>query len=419
VTAGIVAPKVAVPLRAWTIFGVVYLAATVAPFNQYKVPPLIPVLLTELSLTEFQAGLLMSVFSLSGLVLALPSGMLYRRFGPRLLGTAGVASTAVGAAIGALAPDASLLLLGRLVEGIGMGMSAVFALVTIAAWFPPERRGLPIAIFTTWIPVGQLLAFLVAPRVYEAAGWRAMWWVGAAVALVCASLYAATIGLPAGTEVVQRRDPRGIQATKGRSRGERSQPQPLISITRAPILHEPGPWLLAAFMSSFHVARNGFATWTPLYLVATAGWALGDAAWVVSLCYMVSIPAALPAGWVLDHARSARTAYTWAVLLAVPALALAYALEPSFVVGVAIWTGLLSAVVPTAVNTATPRSVSDQGLVGPAVGVVAVGRNAGQLMAPLLLAPIVQAGLPWTWVGVTMAAVSVLGLVAGLRARTR
>ncbi|MBM2811277.1 MAG: transporter [Chloroflexi bacterium] len=270
-------------------------------------------------------------------------------------------------------------------------------LVTIAAWFPPERRGLPIAIFTTWIPVGQLLAFLTAPWVYAIAGWRTMWWLGAGVALVCALLYALTVRLPPGSEMV----------------GVALHGSPVLSR----VLREPGPWLLAAFMGSFHVARNGFATWTPLYLVSTAGWSLGDAAWVVSLCYVVSIPAALPAGWLLDRVRSARTAYTWAVLLAVPALVLTYMVDPAFIVLVAVWTGALSAVVPTAVNTATPRSVGDQGLVGPAVGVVALGRNGGQLLAPLLLAPIVQAGLPWGWVGVTMAVVSVLGLAAGRRAR--
>jgi MFS family permease len=374
------------------VFWVVFLASVVTPFNQYKVPPLIPVLLTELNLTEIEAGLLMSVFSLSGLVLAFPAGLLFRRFGPVLVGTIALGFTGLGAAVGALAEGSGPLLFGRLLEGIGMGVIAVLALVTIAAWFPPHRRGLPMGIFTAWIPLGQLMVFLVAPPLNDALGWRAVWWLGSAAAFGCALLFATLVRLPANSQMARP-----------------SQDAP--PFTR--VLREPGPWLLAAFFASFHITRAGFGTWTPTYLVTEHSWSLGDAASLVSLFYLVSVPLAIPAGWLIDHVPSRRRAFLWATLLSTPAYAVSYAIDPSLLVLAIIWSASMAAIIPCAVNAATPETTADRSLVGPAAGVVALGRNGGQLLAPLMIAPIVQAGLSWNWVAAVIVGVAALGMVAG------
>jgi MFS family permease len=348
----------------------------------------------DLELTPIEAGWLMSVFSLSGLLLALPAGYLFRRFGPRVVGTAAVACTGLGSMLGALAPDASLLLLGRLLEGVGMGMTAVFALVMISAWFPPERRDLPMGIFTTWIPVGQFAIFLIGPRLYEIAGWRAVWWLGALSAFSCAVLFALVVRLPAETQF---------------SRPPSSAP----SFWR--ILREPGPWLLAVALGAFHVARTAFATWTPTYLVTEHAYTLQQAADVVSLFYLVSIPAALPGGWLLSRLHARRTVFLVAMGAGIPFFAITYAVPPAFVAVVAIVTAVFAAVIPTTINAATPSSVRDRSLVAPATGAVMVGRNAGQLIAPLAVAPIVQAGLSWNYVGLAIVVATLIGMFAASR----
>jgi sugar phosphate permease len=268
----------------------------------------------------------------------------------------------------------------------------VFAIVTIAAWFPPRYRDLPMAIYTTWIPAGQILILAIAPRLYEAAGWRAVWWLGSGVSLVCALLFLALVRLPAGSGMVR--------PTAGAA--------PFSQLFR-----EPSPWLLALFFATFHVARNAFGTWTPTYLVNAAGWSLNDAATAISLFYLTSIPAALPAGWLVGRLRSRKQAYTLATLVSLPAFAVAYAVDPRLIAVAAAWTGICAAVIPTAVNAATTETVSDRSLAGPATGVVNIGRNAGQLLAPIMIAPIVQAGAPWEWVGLTIVAVSLAGVAAG------
>ncbi|MEI7848328.1 MAG: hypothetical protein WCK35_21190, partial [Chloroflexota bacterium] len=64
--------KVNVTPYAWVILAVVYFASVVSPFNQFKIPPIMPVLMQSMQINLTQAGLLMSIIAMIGLLLALP-----------------------------------------------------------------------------------------------------------------------------------------------------------------------------------------------------------------------------------------------------------------------------------------------------------------------------------------------------------
>ncbi len=67
--------------RAWLILAVLLLFSIAAPLNQSKVPPILPILMEAWGLPVGQAGLLMSLFAVTGLVLALPAGFIFRARG--------------------------------------------------------------------------------------------------------------------------------------------------------------------------------------------------------------------------------------------------------------------------------------------------------------------------------------------------
>ena len=70
---------------AWIILAVLLFFSIAAPLNQFKVPPIMPVLMSALGLSTARAGLLMSLYAVTGLILALPSGLIFRapaRAGP-------------------------------------------------------------------------------------------------------------------------------------------------------------------------------------------------------------------------------------------------------------------------------------------------------------------------------------------------
>jgi fucose permease len=63
-----------------------FLASVAAPLNQSKVPPLMPVLMEAFQLNLSQAGMLMSFFALTGLILALPAGIAMQKLGTKVAG---------------------------------------------------------------------------------------------------------------------------------------------------------------------------------------------------------------------------------------------------------------------------------------------------------------------------------------------
>jgi predicted MFS family arabinose efflux permease len=63
----------------------VYVTNVVSPFNQCKIPPLMPVLMQTFQIDLTQAGLFMSIIAIIGLMLALPTGIILQRLGPKVM----------------------------------------------------------------------------------------------------------------------------------------------------------------------------------------------------------------------------------------------------------------------------------------------------------------------------------------------
>src|SRR5512139_2041612 len=95
---------------AWIILAVVYFASIVAPFIQFKIPPIMPLLMEEFQINLTQAGMLMSSIALVGLLLALPTSLLLQRFGTKVTMIVSLALMALGAVYGAFSTTFAALL---------------------------------------------------------------------------------------------------------------------------------------------------------------------------------------------------------------------------------------------------------------------------------------------------------------------
>jgi predicted MFS family arabinose efflux permease len=147
----------------WLILAVVLLASMAATLNQFKVPPVMPMLMEAFGQTAGQAGLLMSVFAITGLFLAIPSGFILKKLGYRKTGLAALFFVAVGAGIGAFSNGFGGMLLSRLVEGAGLSLMAVTAPEIVALRFTPDKRGKAMGIWSVWVPFGSTMMFILAP----------------------------------------------------------------------------------------------------------------------------------------------------------------------------------------------------------------------------------------------------------------
>lgn len=354
---------------AWVILFVVFLISVAAPLNMSKVPPLMPVLRETFGLSLSQGGLLMSIFSIAGLILALPTGLIMQRVGPKLTGLVATACLVVGAALGALSPGAGLLMVSRVIEGIGMGLITVVAPAIIAMWFPPAKQGIPMGIWATWVPVGTLLMYNIAPALAAASGWQAVWWAGAGFALVALILFVLLMRLPSVAPDAAQHE--GPPAKMGEALANRNI------------------WLLAASFMFFNLAFLGINTYYPTFLAEVRGYGLGQAAFTASIMTMVILVSSPLGGWLSDLIGSRR----W--LIIVPALILVVMLLLPFRVGngliplLMIAMGAVVGMIPAATFAAVPEVMPHPALAGYGMAAISAGQNLGMVVGPVLFGALV------------------------------
>ncbi len=360
--------------KAWAVMLAAYLAGVAVALNQSKVPPVMQVLLQDLQMDTATGGWLMSAFAVAGIVLGLPAALALGKLGPRRSGLIALGCTLAGSILGALAGSTALLLIGRVIEGIGLGLIAVIAPAVISMWFPPERRGTPMGVWASWVPVGSFIIYNAATPLLNAFGWQSVWWFGALFALVAFVIYAVTVSAPPGIEAAGDRP-----HTPGGSFGK--------------MLLNPASWLLALTFGAFNFAFMGFATWSPTYFNQGLGLDLATASFYASLGSLAVIPSTFIAGWLLDRVRNRYLVMTVALAICGGLLFWCFQLGGTDVI--VPYTVLLSFVagfVPTATFTLAPETMPDPRWAGLALGIVSIGQNTGMFFGPPIVGGLIAGG---------------------------
>lgn len=110
---------------------------------------------------------------------ALVGGRLADLFGRRALLIVTALIFGLGAVLCALAASPNSLVIGRVIVGLGIGLSSGTVPVYISEVAPPDARGWTVSIFQLAITLGILLAYLVDYAFSSIQGWR--WMFGLAV----------------------------------------------------------------------------------------------------------------------------------------------------------------------------------------------------------------------------------------------
>ncbi len=388
------ATDVRVGRYAWIVLFVVFLGGVAATLSQYEVPPLMPLLMRSFGVDLAAAGSLMSIFAVTGAVLALPSGYILQRLGVSTAGVVALGAVIIGGVLGAIAGNFDALLLSRALEGIGLGLIAIVAPTVIAAWFPLESRGLPMGIWATWVPVGGVVMFNTAPAFAAWGGWQLVWWLGAGFCLVSLVLYRALVRMPASVAVTT--DDGGLNA------GE-------PGLRRA--MRNRSIWLLALAFCLYCISQGALSTFYPTFLVSKQGYSLAAASTLSSLS-MVTVLFSCPlAGLVSDRLRSRKLVFTVPTLLLAATWFFPFVISGWQIPVFMVLTGLLGGAVATAVWAAVPEVMDHPRLVGMGMAILMLGQSVGYSIGPAVFSRLVQT-LGWTdagyaWVPLALAAATV------------
>ena len=195
------------PPYAWVIWIVTFLVSFAAPLAQFKLVSIptyfifIPGISPEgcFGLDAAGFGWLMTLVSLIGIFLAFPAAFICRRIGLR--NTIGL--SAVGVILGGLievlgGDNIATLMIGRFIEGTGLGLVGVAAPTLITLWFPDKTRGFALGLWCCWVPLSITLDSIVCPQLASVAGWQGVFWFVIIFAVVALILFWVFFKVPEG-----------------------------------------------------------------------------------------------------------------------------------------------------------------------------------------------------------------------------
>jgi len=133
----------------------------------------------EFALSTFAQELIVSIVLAGAIVGALSGGRLSDRFGRRATLLATSAVFIAGAILCAAAVSIAMLVIGRVIVGLGIGLACTTVPVYISEVAPPEARGWQVSLFQLAITIGILAAYLVDFAYSKSGAWR--WMLGLAV----------------------------------------------------------------------------------------------------------------------------------------------------------------------------------------------------------------------------------------------
>jgi len=376
-----------------------FVAAIAVAINQYKVPPVMPVLMQVFGLDLTMANLLMSIFNLSGFLLAIPAGIIVHRIGPKRSGLVALGAVVVGAGLGALSGGAAALLASRMVEGLSFVLMMVVGPAIISLWFSAQERGAPMGVFATWVPVGSLIIFNAAPALESAFGWQAAWWFGCVYGVFGFLVFWMLVKLPK-------------TAASTPARPGPAHSESLMANVRSALANR-SVWLLGLLFFCFTMVFPGFGNNMPTYLHTVRGYSLGQAALIVSVASLATIVGCPLMGLLSDRIGSRKKVYTAALLIAAVLWLLPYHLTgvaiPLFLAAL----GLVAGALPTMIFASLPEVVERPELAGIGMGAVVTLQNLGLLLGPVMFGRIVQVSGNWALAGYAMIPITLCAVLVG------
>ncbi|WP_329026012.1 MULTISPECIES: MFS transporter [unclassified Streptomyces] len=188
------------PARTGGVVATLAFAGTVAAVMQTLVTPLIAELPKILDTTSSNAAWVITVTLLVSAVCVPVSGRLGDLLGKRRMLLACSVPLIAGSVVCALSSSVVPMIVGRGLQGMGMGMVPL-GIALLRDVVPPEKMSSSIALVSASLGIGGALGLPIASAVAQYASWRVLFWGSAVLAAaICALIWFVIPDVPAGAK---------------------------------------------------------------------------------------------------------------------------------------------------------------------------------------------------------------------------
>ncbi|WP_415258432.1 CynX/NimT family MFS transporter [Thauera phenylacetica] len=392
---------------------VVIIAGMVAALHIGKIPPAIPVLRDALGISLVEAGFLLSMVQMAGMLGGVFIGLAADGFGLRRSVLLGQGVLAAASLAGAWASQPGELLALRAVEGFGFLLAVLPVPSLIRQLVPPSRLALHLGLWGTYMATGTSLVLAGGPLLMGAIGWQGLW---VALAGVSAAV--------AGWLFVRVPSDRLRRAAVTRAT---SAPAPASAAARAQwrvrlraTLGSAGPWRVAITFSVYSSQWLAVIGFLPA-IYAQAGLSGQLSGLLTAFACLANVTGNVAAGRLLHRGVCARhLLYAGFLAMAATAFVAFSPLTAEAPVARYLAVVLFSAIgglIPATLFALAVHVAPDENTVSTTVGWMQQCSSAGQFLGPPLVAWVAGAVGGWQWTWVITGLASLVGLVLSSRMR--
>ncbi len=181
-----------VSTRAWAILAAMGFGALIAQMFSTVIGPALPTIKTDLDLTLSAQTWTITSYSLAFGTALVAGGRLGDLVGEVKMIVTGFTIFGIGLVMAAMAADGGMLIAGRSIQGIGIGLSAPATLSIVVNSFPITKRGMAIGTWGFAHGLGLLIGPIIGGYLTEFWSWRWVFWVAVplTVAVIAVTLLA-------------------------------------------------------------------------------------------------------------------------------------------------------------------------------------------------------------------------------------
>lgn len=387
--------------KAWLMAIIAIMSGIVFAICLFKVPPTMVLLMQQYNVGIAVIGLVMTAMAVTSTIIALPGGAIMQKIGPRNMGLAAMACALIGNLIGTFSTSFSLLIFSRAIEGFGFGLISIVVPAIIAAWFPAQKRGLPMAIWSLWVSIGMLIIFSLTNVIVPNFGWKGSWWLVSILFVVFGTLFALIIKLPKEGEGAN--EPKAPQNEK-------------VSLLAG--FKSPMAWLLAIIFICFGWPCAQFSGFYSTFLQQGLGLDMAAANSVVSYATIGMIIGGIVIGILLNRIKNKNHGIVLIIIMAI--VGVFYVLQfqiasAAILVPFVFASGFVQQLIPPTVFTIAPSAAKRPELIAAMMGIISLGSNLSGMFSNTFTGPMVASfGGDWSKLSGLNLGISLVGVIAAI-----
>lgn len=275
--------------RAWLVAIIAIIASILISVNNNKLPATASLVLPALGIDTGALSTLMSLNGYVGFVLAFVAATIIMKFGTKKSTLMVLGCALVGAVISAFATSYELLVVGRLIEGVGYACIGTVVPVLVSEWFPPSKRGVPMGIFSVWVPLGSMFIMGTSGFFFNTADpttYHNVFWFVVVLLIVITVVWAVAVRNPQHSYLAEESDP--------------NAPKPKVSEGFKSL----SCWVAMIAFAAFALGTACVMNFETLYMVQTMGMDQAAANGMLNVANIAVVVGGIAIGFVMNAVKS-------------------------------------------------------------------------------------------------------------------